>query len=71
MKNYQIKLDDSFEYYYDNAPKKDYRLFSMMFVYENESGEQYASLVCDFDLVSRGYEPTGRAVFIPDNSFTL
>lgn len=61
MEKYRIKLDGTTKVY-SNIPKKN-KTYQMLFVYENQAGEKYASLVCDFGLVDMGYEPTGEVVY--------
>lgn len=56
-----IKMDGTTKLY-DRAPK-DGKIHSMLFVYENAAGERYASNVCDFDLINKGYEQTGEVVY--------
>lgn len=61
MEKNRIKLDGTTKVY-SKVPKSN-KIYHMLFVYENQDGERYASLVCDFGLVDMGYEPTGEVVY--------
>ena len=60
MKTY-IKMDGSTKFY-TKVPQSG-KIYKMLWVYENQAGDRYASMVCDFDLINKGYEQTGEVVY--------
>ena len=61
MEKNRIKLDGTTKVY-TKSPKTG-KIYHMLFVYQNQAGERYASLVCDFGLINMGYELTGEVVY--------